>query len=177
MPIEEERDDVADAFHESYELVIDRTPIEELVWPPVPTTLGVNDAHGHWAWSGWKAATAGFLLTGAFGFGWLTAPSPGTTATDPFEVVTVTTAIAVPETATALFASPFDAAIAAALVQDPDLLDPHVTRLIGIYADDQIVNLRAQVRADGFCHWYGVMGRVQEVALVWSGGPALPCDA
>ena len=178
MPIEQERDDVARAFQESYQHLVEQTPIASAEWPPAPTVLRITNSLVRRAWSGWQAAVAGFLLTGAFGIGWLAAPSPGIIVTDPFEVQSVTVTaigIPVPDSATAKFTSPFDAAIAAAIAQDPNLVDPHVTRLIGIYADDQSVDFRALVEADGFCHWYGVTGRVQDGALAWRTAPALAC--
>jgi hypothetical protein len=177
MPDEREQDHVARAFNESYQLVVDQTPIEDPVWPPVVSTFKVDSSPDRWVWSGWKAAAAGFLLTVAFGVGWLVAPSPGPTATDPTVIETVTvTAVAIPDDARALFSNPYDAAIAAAIAQDPSLVDAHVTRMIGIGADEQFVDFRIQVEADGFCHWYGVMGHIQDGALVWGGGPAGACD-
>ncbi len=177
MPTEQERDHVVDAIHKSYQFVVDQTPITDPVWPPVMSIINVDSSRDRWVWSGWRAATAGFLLTAAFGIGWLAAPDAKATAADPFDIETVTvTAIAIPDDATVLFPSPYDAAVAAAIAQDPDLADAHVTRLIGIYADDQVVDFRAQVQADGFCHWYGVVGRVNNGVLEWQGGPALDCD-
>ncbi len=176
MPAEREQDHVARALNESYQLVVDQTPIGDPVWPPVVPTFKVDSSPDRWAWSGWKAAAVGFLLTVAFGVGWLVAPSPGPTATDPFDIETVTvTGIAIPDDAIALFPNPYDAAIAAAIAQDPDLIDAHVTRMIGIGAGERFVDFRVQVQADGFCHWYGVMGHIQDGALVWGGGPAGAC--
>lgn len=181
MPAEQAQDQVARAFNDSYQLVVDQTPIADLVWPPAVSIVNVDSSSQRWIGSGWKAAAAGFLVTvalgAAFGVGWLVAPDPGPTATDPFDIETVTvTSIAFPDDATALFASPNDAAIAAATAQDPTLVDAHVTRMIGIGAGDQFVDFRVQVQADGFCHWYGVAGWVQDGALVWAGGPVLTCD-
>jgi hypothetical protein len=120
-------------------------------------------------------AAGAFLITGSFWVGWLVAPGQSTTA-DTFQVQTATTAVAVPDTTGDPFTSPADAAVAAALAQAPDLPDAHVTRIVGIYADDTTVDLRVQVRANDFCHWYGVAGHVREGALEWRGGPAFPCD-
>ena len=109
--------------------------------------------------------------------GALAACTQATTTTDPlFEIQTVSAVVATPATASVPFASPNDAAIAAALVQDPHLVDLHVTRIVGIYADDQSVDLRVKVQTDGFCHWYGVAGRVNGGVLEWRGGSALDCD-
>lgn len=177
MSAEQEQDQVARAFNDSYQLVVDQTPIAGPVWPPVVSTVKVDSSSDRWAWSGWKAAAAGFLLTVAFGVGWLVAPGPGPTATDPFDIEPGTvTGIAIPNDAIALFPNPYDAAIAAAIARNPSLVNAHVTRMIGIGADDQFVDFRVQVQADGFCNWYGVMGRIQNGALAWGGGPALACD-
>ena len=51
-----------------------------------------------------------------------------------------------------------------------------MTRIIGIYADQNLVDLRVQVQADNFCHWYGVTGQVEQGEIVWRGGPANSCD-
>ncbi len=48
--------------------------------------------------------------------------------------------------------------------------------MVAIYADDTTVDLRVEVTADGFCHWYGVGGQVQEGALEWRASPAGPCQ-
>lgn len=178
--IEQERNRAAEALHKSYQLVVDQTLIEDPVWPPVAVTVTVDTSRGRSVWTGWRVAAAGSLLTASFGIGWLAAPSPGAMATDPFPIQTITfTTIAIPSISTiptVSFSNPFDALIAAAGAQDPSLIDPHVTRLIGVYADDQIVDLRAQVRADGFCHWYAVTGRVQDGALGWSAAPVSACE-
>ncbi len=73
------------------------------------------------------------------------------------------------------FASQFDAALDGARgFHDGDL---EVARLVVIYADVQQVDLRAQVTGNGFCGWFGVVGRVSEGRLVWNGGsPAGDCS-
>ena len=58
---------------------------------------------------------------------------------------------------------------------DPDLENPKVTRMIAIYADAVTVDLRVQVEADGFCHWYGIGGQIREARLEWRASPASPC--
>ena len=87
----------------------------------------------------------------------------------------VTTAIPRPDSEMPAFANPGDAAIAAARMNDPDLENPKVTRIIAIYADASTVDLRVQVEAGGFCHWYGVGGQIREGRLEWRAGPAGPC--
>ena len=100
-----------------------------------------------------------------------------TTTTDPsFEIQTTTAVVSDSTRATAAFANPNDAAIAAALSQDPHLVDLRVTKIVGIYGDEQSVDLRAKVQTDGFCHWYGVVGRVNDGVIEWRGVPALDCD-
>lgn len=120
-------------------------------------------------------AAFAFLVTIAFGLGWLISPDEPSAGTDPFQVQTGTTMTAAPENSRASYSNPADAAIAYAEAQEPRLEDPQVTRMIVIYADDEIVDLRVQVQADDFCHWYGVMGRAEQDELEWRGGPALPC--
>ncbi len=126
--------------------------------------------------SQWRLVwVASVTLAFGIGLGLLVAPGSGTTTDDPFEVGT-TAAAAIPDTARVPYANAGDAAIAAALDQDPNLIDPQVTRIVGIHAGDQTVDLRVQVQADGFCHWYGVAGHVRNGVLEWRGGPAVACD-
>jgi hypothetical protein len=94
-----------------------------------------------------------------------------------FDRSTVTViASAVQVTGDGHFESPADAALAVARAQRPDLVDPRLTRMVGIYADSTTVDLRVQIQAEGFCHWYGVAGRVQDGALEWRAQSALPCS-
>ncbi len=172
MPHEPDR--VSRAFRRSYEHLVARAPTTEAEWPPV-ATLDAFTSVGRRP-PGWMVAVAAFLITGSFWVGWITAPGRSTPAGDQFEIRTETAPAAVPEATSAPYPSPADAAIAAALAQVPDLEDARVTRIVGIYADDAIVDLRVQVQATDFCHWYGIAGRVQEGAIEWRGGPALPCD-
>jgi hypothetical protein len=87
----------------------------------------------------------------------------------------VTAAVAQPDSSTRAFGNPGDAAIAAARTSSPDLENAKVTRMIAIYADASTVDLRVQVEADRFCHWYGVSGHIREARLEWRAGPAGPC--
>jgi hypothetical protein len=169
-----EPDNIAEAFRSTYRHLVDQAPTSEAEWPPVFTIQGTTPVGR--ARSGWIVAAGAFLITGSFWIGWLVAPGRSTPAADAFQVQTVTTAVAVPGTTGIPYTSPADAALAAALAQAPDLKDAQVTRIVGIYADDTTVDLRVQVQASDFCHWYGVAGHVQEGALEWRGGPALPCD-
>jgi hypothetical protein len=122
-------------------------------------------------------AAIAFVITAAFGLGWLVSPGQVSAVSDPFQVQTGTTMTAVPDTSGAVYSTPADAAIAYAEAQAPEIEDPQVTRIIGIYADQAIVDLRVQVQADDFCHWYGVTGQVDQDELAWRGGPAQPCDS
>ena len=88
----------------------------------------------------------------------------------------VTTAIPQPDSARPAFDNPGEAAIAMARTDNPDLENPKVTRMIVIHADARIVDLRVQVEAGGFCHWYGVGGQIREARLEWRAGPAGPCE-
>ena len=87
--------------------------------------------------------------------------------------VTVTHAVA--DDTIRAFRSPGDAAIDAARAHRADLRNARVTRMVAIYADDTTVDLRVEVTADGFCHWYGVSGQVQAGALEWRASPAATC--
>jgi hypothetical protein len=87
----------------------------------------------------------------------------------------VTTAIPQPDSASPAFDNPGEAAIAAARANNPDLGNPKVTRMIAIYADASTVDLRVQIEAGAFCHWYGVDGQVRESRLEWRATPAGPC--
>jgi hypothetical protein len=49
-------------------------------------------------------------------------------------------------------------------------------RIIGIYADQNLVDLRVQVQADKFCRWYGVTEQGEQGEVMWRGGPAQLCD-
>lgn len=110
--------------------------------------------------------------------GLLTACSQASTTIEPLFEVQTETAVVVSAsvTATASFANPNSAAIAAALAQNPNLIDLHVTKIVGIYGDDRLVDLRVEVQTGGFCHWYGVVGSVNDGVLEWRGSPALDCD-
>lgn len=81
-----------------------------------------------------------------------------------------------PDEASRAFRTPRDAAIFAARTHNPDLRGPQVTRMVAIYADDTTVDLRVEVTADGFCHWYGVGGHIQDGVLEWRANPAGPCQ-
>jgi hypothetical protein len=88
----------------------------------------------------------------------------------------VTVARVVANDAIPAFGSPGDAAIDAARAHQADLRNARVTRMVAIYADDTTVDLRVEVMADGFCHWYGVGGQVRAGALEWRASPARACD-
>ncbi len=87
----------------------------------------------------------------------------------------VTTAIPQPDSAGPAFDNPSEAAIAVAMTNNPELESPKVTRMIAIHADARTVDLRVQVEAGGFCHWYGVGGQIREARLEWRASSAGPC--
>ncbi|MFZ0492000.1 MAG: hypothetical protein WAM81_02250 [Acidimicrobiia bacterium] len=121
-----------------------------------------------------KAATAVLLMAASVGIG-ACADSARISAADPSQTEVSTAGAVLLEGP--FFHTPEDAAIAATHVQFPDPADPQVTRVILIWADDTTVDLRVQVQAFGFCHWYGVGGDVHDGALRWWSGPsALPCE-
>jgi len=72
--------------------------------------------------------------------------------------------------------TPAEAVVAVALGEHSDIFEPRVTQIVGIYADQNTVDLRVELQAEGFCQWYGVLGSVEGAMLRWRAGPALPCD-
>jgi len=174
MNTEQDDRDLVETFRRTYQRLVDQAPVPDPEWPPVRT---IRETPLRSAPRGWMAAALAFLITIAFGLGWLISPGELSARADPFQVQTGTTMTAVPETSGTSYSTPADAAIAYAEAQEPGIEDPQVTRMIVIYADDAIVDLRVQVQADDFCHWYGVMGQIEQDELEWRGGPALPCDS
>ena len=75
------------------------------------------------------------------------------------------------------FASPHEAALAAAQLTYPAAKADGVDSMVVIYADAAMVDLRVLVDDGGFCQWYGVIGRVEGGRLVYRAGPALPCES
>lgn len=173
METEQGDREVVEAFRQTYQRLVERAPVSQPDWPPV---LVAQSAPTHRYPQGWLVTVIVFLITVAFGLGWVVSPGQAAGDSDPFQVQTGTTIPATPEVSGVTYPSPFDAAVAYAEAQNPDVEDPRVTRIVGIYADQSLVDLRVQVQADDFCHWYGVTGRVDEGELAWQGGPALPCD-
>ncbi len=176
MGTEPNNDPTAQAFRESYDQIVGQVHLTEPEWPPIPT---VSD-HGPTARPKlpWLRVAAGIsALALVFAAGWLISPDPTTPTNEPYEFGT-DTAEAVPHTRSAPHASPNDAAIATALSQNPGLDEPRVTRMVTIFADDTMVDLRVEVQDDGFCHWYGVLGTIHQGRLEWRGGqPTTPDPA
>ena len=77
---------------------------------------------------------------------------------------------------TPAFVTPVEAVLAAAHSDQPELTEQNVTRMQLIYADQTLVDLRVELRTEGFCQWYGVQGIVEGSALQWYADRALPCD-
>jgi len=172
MNTEHDDRDLVDAFRRIFGRLVDQAPSAGREWPPALTARAMTTTP---AVRGWIVAAAAFLLTLAFGLGWLVSPADSSVA-EPFQVQTATTMGAVPETSGPVYSTPVDAAIAYAYAQEPGIEDPQVTRIVGIYADEDLVDLRLQVQADDFCYWYGVTGRVEQDEIEWQGGPARSCD-
>lgn len=170
-----EHDDhvLAEAFRHTYERLVDQAPVSEFEWPPA---LTARAAPTRPAPRGWMVAAIAFSITIAFGLGWLVSPGESSEGGDPFQVQTDSTMAAAPATSGTSYSTPADAAIAYAETQEPGIEDPQVTRMVVIHASQAIVDLRVQVEADDFCHWYGVTGQVAQEELEWRGGPAAPCD-
>jgi hypothetical protein len=173
MSTEHDDRDVEETFRYAYEQLVDRAPVSDPEWPPVLTAQATPSPP---APRGWRVAAIAFLITLAFGLGGLIAPGQPAAGPDPFQVQTGTTITALPDRTGTPYPTPADAAIAYAEAQEPDIEDPQVTRMFVIYAGQDLVDLRVQVESDDFCHWYGVIGQVEQDELVWRGGPAQPCD-
>jgi hypothetical protein len=87
-----------------------------------------------------------------------------------------TISIAAPVGDVAGFNSPNEAALTTARVDNPKLVAAKVSRMVVIYADQAMVDLRVQVEGDAFCQWYGVTGIVEAGRLTYRASPAMPCD-
>lgn len=178
MEPEPDHDTVTRTFQEIYQRMVDRTPITDLVWPPVPE-VKTAIAQPSRLEPGWRVAAVAFLITAAFGIGWLVAPVGRVEVADNFQPAPqpVPPTTAVPElfTGDSFHTSPYEAVTAAASEQEPNLVDP-TFQMVVIFADEDIVDLRVKLQADGFCHWYGANGRVNNDQIEWRAGPAGPCD-
>ncbi len=87
-----------------------------------------------------------------------------------------TTSVEAPATV-AGFTSPQEAALAAAQLTYPVADVETVDRMVVIYADSEMIDLRVRVNDGKFCHWYGVSGVVEGGRLVYRAGPALGCES
>lgn len=67
---------------------------------------------------------------------------------DPFQIQTGTTMTGDPRGVWDSYSTLADAAIAYAEAEEPGIENPQVTRIIGIYADEAVVDLRIQVQAE-----------------------------
>ena len=173
MNTEQDDRDLVESFRQTYERLVDQAPVSDVEWP---LALTAQAAPTRPAPRGWMVAAIAFLITVGFGLGWLVSPVESSVGAVPFQVQTESTLAAVPETSGTVYSTPADAAIAYAEAQEPGIDDPQVTRMFVIYAGQDLVDLRVQVEADDFCHWYGVTGQVEQEELEWRGGPAQPCD-
>lgn len=173
MNTEHDDRDLVETFRQTYERLVDQAPVSDFEWPPA---LTAQEAPARPAPRGWMVAAIAFLITVAFGLGWLVSPRESSPGGDRFQLQTGSTLAAVPETSGTPYSTPADAAIAYAEAEEPGIQDPKVTRMFVIYAGQDLVDLRVQVEADDFCHLYGVTGQVEEEELEWRGGPAQPCD-
>lgn len=169
-----EPDDITEAFRSTYRQLVESAPPTNRSWPPMLSIQG--DVATSPRRSGWIVAIGTFLVTVSFWIGWAVAPGEPTAGADTFQIQTEDTADAIPDMSGTRYATPVEAAMASAADGAPEVDDAQVTRIVGIYADDATVDLRVQIQAEDFCHWYGVVGRVVEGALEWSSGPALPCS-
>jgi hypothetical protein len=105
-----------------------------------------------------------------------TSPSLGPADSNPTAEAT-TTEIPSLVSGTIAYDTPAAAARSAALADNGGLVEPQVSLIVGIYADEYTVDLRVQLQADEFCQWYGVLGAVEGGALRWRASPALPCGS
>ena len=117
------------------------------------------------------------LLAAAFSLGWFASPERGSSVDAnirPGEQESAAArAVAAGESGSSEpFATATDAALAAALEEQPDLAAPTISRIIGIFADETTVDLRIQVSGDAFCGWYGVIGTAVDNQIEWRTGRA-----
>jgi len=177
MSHEEFDDEFASTFRNAYQRAVEASPSGES-WPPLQS-LGTHPPLVGGT-SGWIRAVAAFAVVAvvAFGTGWLTRSNPTTEPDASFYLDTPpTTRAAVLMDPAATFDNPFDAVIDAADGLFSTLPSPSATaRMVVIFADSGLVDLRMQVKTEDACQWYGVTGRVTEEGLRWSSGPGLSCD-
>lgn len=70
-----------------------------------------------------------------------------------------------------------EAAIAAALLFNPDLVGPSVTDRVVTFTSQTGVDLRVQVQGDdGSCEWFGVNADITETGLRWHSAHAASCN-
>lgn len=177
MPTDHSDDRTRHAFRGTYQWMIEAVPATDMDWPPAQPLRGPSQRRESRMW---LAAGAVLLVVTAFAVGWLAAPVGRVGMADEFQPAPqpVPPTTALPEIATAdnSYTSPYEAVMAAASQQQPDLADP-TFQMIVIFADENIVDLRVKLQADGFCHWYRANGRVNSDRIEWRAGPADPCDA
>ena len=145
-------------------------------WPPLPTVARLqplDDARR----LGVRVAGSLAVLCSAFFGGWFVAGGSGSGAADLFVPEDEQSAAAeAASTEGIAYGSHADAAIGAALGDEPGLVDPRVTRAVVISADETTVDLRVEVQAQGYCQWFGVVGRVDGDHIAWRAASALGCE-
>lgn len=174
MSVDPGNDEVRDAFRQAYQIVTDQIPASTVEWPLLPT-VGLFDRPPEHRRRGVTVAVSLLLLGAAFFGGRYFAGESEVAATGLLAAQDEESAEARAVQDGIGYPSPSEGAIAAALAFEPGLVDPSVARAVVIFADETTVDLRVEVRADEFCHWFGVVGRVEAGVLVWRGGPVLGC--
>lgn len=116
-------------------------------------------------------------LATAFGIGWMVSPEgsvPSDATSQPAAEESATAQEQEAEDAGSTNRHPTatSAALAAAQHDNPELSDASVTRIVGIFAGDTTIDLRVQVSANSFCHWYGVVGTLNQDRIAWQGASA-----
>jgi len=97
-------------------------------------------------------------------------PAASTTTLAASRVVTIAG-----DTSTPAYGTPVEAVLVVAQSDQPGLTAQNINLMQVIYADQTLVDLRVELRAEGFCQWYGVMGFVEGSTLQWHADRALPC--
>ncbi len=157
------------AFLGTYQRMIDALPGDELEWPPSYRTQWPEPRpHMNRIWVVVLAALLGLV---GFGVGWFAAPEPGVGTTPAYQPAPPTTAPAAPVDDPTTYATAHEAVRAAALRQVPNL-GSSTYRMVVIHAGEWLVDLRVALQAQGFCHWYGVQGRVVDGKLEWRAAPS-----
>lgn len=176
MPTEQSEEEQQMRLRQAFHLIVDQVPARDELWPPLPS-ISYADETKEPNRMIWRTVTATALLAVVFVAGFLLAPTSQVTAASSFVPQDEQSATAVTAHDAPSYDTPAQAAIAAARDVEPDVSDAQITRIVAIFADTTTVDLRVELTAAGSCHWYGVVGRLEEGAIRWRGGLSdVDCD-